>query len=193
MTEYLPGGRRRVDRVLGPQFLQDLTGLPLDEIRVRRVDADQEEADLSYARRLLQGRIDILRAELAGRHGDGPLAGPSGQPHSDAEIVGALSRILGAESRSDHGMGRYLGAQPTRIGEHRREAERAVADVGGSDLAALEELELQEAIERLVSIEGRVSRTRREVQHVVDTLTQEVARRYMSGEVAVGSTVEPGA
>jgi hypothetical protein len=90
-------------------------------------------------------------------------------------------------------MGRYLGAQPTRIGEHRREAERAVADVGGSDLAALEELELLEAIERLVSIEARVSRTRREVQRVVDTLTQEVARRYMSGEVAVGSTVEPGA
>jgi hypothetical protein len=193
MTEYLPGGRRRVDRVLGPQFLQDLTGLPLEEIRARRVDADTEEADLSYARRLLQGRIDILRAELAGRHGDGPLAGQPGQPHSDAEIVGALSRILGAESRSDHGMGRYLGAQPTRIGEHRREAERAVADVGGSDLAALEELELLEAIEHLVSIEVKVSRTRREVQRVVDTLTQEVARRYMSGEVAVGSTVEPGA
>jgi DNA-binding transcriptional ArsR family regulator len=193
MTEYLPGGRRRVDRVLGPQFLQDLTGLPLEEIRARRVDADTEEADLSYARRLLQGRIDILRAELAGRHGDGPLAGQPGLPHSDEEIVGALSRILGAESRSDHGMGRYLGAQPTRIGEHRREAERAVADVGGSDLAALEELELLEAIERLVSIEVRVSRTRREVQRVVDTLTQEVARRYMSGEVAVGSTVEPGA
>ena len=77
--------------------------------------------------------------------------------------------------------------------EHRREGERAVADVGGSDLGALEEFELQEAIERLESIETRVSRTRREAQRVVDTLTQEVARRYMSGEVAVGSTVEPGA
>lgn len=190
MTEYLPGGRRRVDRVLAPQFLQELPELPLEEIRARRVDADQEEADLSYARRLLQGRIDILRAELAGRHGAGPL---SGQPHTDAEIVGALSRILGADSRRDHGLGRHLGSQPTRIGEHRREAERAVADVGGSDLAALDESQLQEAIDHLVSIEGRVSRTRREVQRVVDTLTEEVARRYMSGEVAVTSSADPGA
>ena len=188
MTEYMPGGRRRVDRVLAPQFLQGIAELSLEEVRARRVDADQEEADLSYARRLLQGRIDILRAEQAGRHEAGSLAG---QPHTDAEIVGALSRILGAEVRSDHGMGRYLGSQPTRIGEHRREAERAVADVGGSDLAALDDEQLQEAIDRLVSIEGRVSRTRREVQRVVDTLAQEVARRYMSGEIAVSTVVDP--
>lgn len=190
MTEYMPGGRRRVDRVLAPHFLQDLTSLPLEEVRSRRVDADQEEADLSYARRLLQGRIDILRAEQAARHGSGPLAG---QPHSDAEIVGALSRILGADTRSDHGLGRYLGAQPSRIGEHRREAERAVSDIGGSDLASLDDLQLQEALDRLMAIEGRVSRTRREVQRVVDSLTEEVARRYMSGEVAVTSVVDHSA
>jgi hypothetical protein len=190
MTEYMPGGRRRVDRVLAPQFLRDLAALPLEEVRARRVDADQEEADLSYARRLLQGRIDILRAEQAARQGTGPLVG---QPHTDAEIVGALSRILGAETRADHGLGRYLGSRPSRIGEHRREAERAVADVGGSDLAALDDLQLQEAVDRLVSIEGRVSRTRREVHRVVDTLTQEVARRYMSGEVAITSVGDPGA
>jgi hypothetical protein len=44
-----------------------------------------------------------------------------------------------------------------------------------------------------VSIEGRVSRTRRAVQHAVDTLTEEVARRYMSGEVIVTSVADPGA
>ncbi|GAA3228945.1 hypothetical protein GCM10020256_41570 [Streptomyces thermocoprophilus] len=32
-----------------------------------RRDAQRDEADLSYVRRLLQGRIDILRAELARR------------------------------------------------------------------------------------------------------------------------------
>jgi hypothetical protein len=190
MTEYLPGGRRRVDRVLAPHFLENLAALPLEDLRSRRVDADQEEADLSYARRLLQGRIDILRAEQAARRGVGPLAG---QPRTDTEIVGALSRVLGADPRSDHGMGRYLGSQPSRIGEHRREAERAVADVGGSDLAALDGNQLQEAINRLVSIEERVSRTRRSVQHAVDTLTEEVARRYMSGEVTVTSVADPGA
>ena len=33
----------------------------------RRRDAEQEETDLSYLRRLLQGRIDILRSEQARR------------------------------------------------------------------------------------------------------------------------------
>jgi hypothetical protein len=188
MTEYLPGGRRRVDRVLAPGYLQGLSELTLEQVRARRVDADQEEADLSFARRLLQGRIDILRAERAARRGGGPLAGP---PHSDAEIASALSRILGSESRSNHGLGRYLSTEPSRIGEHRREAERAVADVGGSDLASLDDLELEAAIDRLVWIEGRVSCTRREVQRVVDALAQEVARRYMCGEVTVTSGADP--
>lgn len=180
MTEYLAGGRRRVDRVLAPHFVEGLDALTLDEVRTRRADADREEADLSYARRLLQGRIDILRAEQAARHGDGPLAGP---PRSDAEIADALASILGHERRRDHGMGRHLGSEPTRVGEHRREAERAVADVGGSDVHALSDAELVLAMERLVGIEARVSRTRRDVQVVVDRLTEEIARRYMTGEV----------
>jgi hypothetical protein len=41
--------------------------LSLAELRALRRDAQQEEADLSYLRRLLQGRIDILQAELACR------------------------------------------------------------------------------------------------------------------------------
>ncbi len=182
MTEYLAGGRRRVDRVLGPHFIEGLDAMTLDEVRVRRADADQEEADLSYARRLLQGRIDILRAEQAARHGDGPLAQ---QPKSDAEIAGALARILGQERRADHGLGRHLGSEPSRVGEHRREAERAVADVGGSDARSMSDADLADALDRLVDIEARVSRTRRDVQTVVDALTEEIARRYMSGEVTV--------
>lgn len=47
----------------------DLGALSLPELRTLRRDAQQDEADLSYVRRLLQGRIDILRAELARRGG----------------------------------------------------------------------------------------------------------------------------
>jgi hypothetical protein len=184
MTEFVAGGRRRIDRVLAPEFLRGLVELDLDEVRARRADADQEEVDLSYARRLLQGRLDILRAERAARHGNGPLAH---QPRTDIEIVGALSRILTDEGpRQDHGLGRYMGsATPSRIGEHRREAERAVSDVGGSDLAALSDSMLAEALDHLADIESRISRTRRSVQVVVDTLTAEIARRYVAGDIEV--------
>ncbi|NMO37874.1 ABC transporter permease [Streptomyces sp. GMY01] len=44
-----------------------LTASSLPELRALRRRAQRDEADLSYVRRLLQGRIDILRAELARR------------------------------------------------------------------------------------------------------------------------------
>ena len=184
MTEFLPGGRRRIDRVLAPGYVDGVETLDLEELRVRRADADQEEVDLSYARRLLQGRLDILRAEQASRRGDGPV---NLQPRSDVEIVAALSRILADDTRQTRGLGRHVAsASPSRVGEHRREAERAVADVGGSDLAALDDVQLAEAIANLADIEARVSRSRRQVQGVVDLLTEEIARRYAAGEVGAG-------
>jgi hypothetical protein len=183
MSEFMAGGRRRVDRVLAPDYLDGLHELGLREIRERRAEAEQEEVDLSYARRLLQGRLDILRAEQETRASGGRIAR---EPRTDVEIVGALARILADGPRTDHGMGRYLGnVEPTRVGEHRREAERAVADVGASDLGAMSDLVLAEAIDSLSDIEKRISRTRRSVQIVVDALTEEIARRYATGEIAV--------
>lgn len=180
MTEFLAGGRRRIDRVLAPEFVAGLAELDLDGVRARRSDADQEEADLSYARRLLQGRLDILRAEQGRRAGGTAV---NLHPRSDEEIVETLAHILADEPRADRGLGRHLGAEPSRVGEHRREAERAVADLGESDPTALSSEDLTEAIRRLAVIEGRVSRVRRDVQTVVDTLTEEIARRYTRGEV----------
>lgn len=183
MTEYVVGGRRRIDRVLDPAFLEGLDSLDLDDIRARRAEADQEEVDLSYARRMLQGRLDILRAEREARESGRPGLG---EPRSDSEIAAQLSKILADEPRVDHGLGRHISsAQPSRVGETRREAERAVADVGGSDLAHLTDAELLGALEHLEDVERRVSRARRQVQGVVDSLTAEIARRYTSGEVPV--------
>src|SRR5919198_473676 len=83
-VEAIPGGKRRIDRVLDPRFVADVEGLALDELRSRRSEAEEEERSISYLRRLLQGRIDILRAELArrARGGDHQVtdraAGPPG-------------------------------------------------------------------------------------------------------------------
>ncbi|MCX4575937.1 AmfC protein [Streptomyces sp. NBC_01571] len=63
----------------------DLTLLRLPELRTLRRDAQRDEADLSYVRRLLQGRIDILRAELARRGG---LRAPAAESGSGADEGG---------------------------------------------------------------------------------------------------------
>ena len=60
--------------------LADLTTLSDDELRSLIADLKKEEDELSYKRRLLHGKIDILRAELVARlqksveGGDGTLS-----------------------------------------------------------------------------------------------------------------------
>lgn len=172
-TGPVPGGRRRIDRVLAEDFTADLAALDMDELRARRRDAEQEEADLSYIRRMLQGRMDILRAELSRRAGGGE------------KIVEALSGVLADSARSDHGLGRFLRVEPSRVDEHRRLVEQLVADVGVSDVAHQTDEELRAALQRLEEFERAVSEDRRRVQQVMDLLTTEVASRYKTGAASV--------
>jgi hypothetical protein len=60
-VEVVRSGQRRIDRVLDPRFVAGVGQLDLAELRSRREEAEAEEADISYLRRLLQGRLDILR------------------------------------------------------------------------------------------------------------------------------------
>jgi hypothetical protein len=47
--------------------LPDLASLPDDELRALIAELKKEEDELSYKRRILHGKIDILRAELVSR------------------------------------------------------------------------------------------------------------------------------
>jgi hypothetical protein len=172
-TTPYPNGRRRIDRVLADDFAADLTSLDMDELRSRRREAEQEEADLSYIRRMLQGRMDILRAELARRSGGGE------------KIVEHLSQVLADSARSDHGLGRYLRVEPSRVDEHRRSVEQLIADVGVSDVEGHTDDELRESLGRLEGFEQGISEDRHRVQKVMDALTTEVASRYKSGTASV--------
>lgn len=172
-TTPYPNGRRRIDRVLADDFATNLSALDLDELRARRREAEQEEADLSYVRRMLQGRMDILRAELARRAGGGD------------KIVEHLSQVLADAARSDHGLGRFLRIEPSRVDEHRRLVEQVIADVGVSDVEHLSDDDLRAALGRLEGFERGISEDRHRVQQVMDALTTEVAARYKSGSASV--------
>jgi hypothetical protein len=178
--EPYPDGRRRIDRVLADDFATDLGNLDLDELRSRRREAEQEEADLSYVRRMLQGRMDILRAELARRASGGD------------KIVEHLSDVLAESARSDHGLGRFLRVEPSRVDEHRRLVEQVIADVGVSDVEGRTGDDLREALGRLEEFEHGVSEDRRAVQGVMDALTTEVAGRYKSGAASVDDLLAEG-
>ena len=46
---------------------EDVTSLSERDLRARLEALKEEEKAVSYRRRILQGRIDLIRAELAGR------------------------------------------------------------------------------------------------------------------------------
>ena len=167
----MPEGNRRIDKVLDPDFVAGLGQISLDELRERRKEAEQEETDLSYMRRLLQGRLDILRAELARRSGDG------------SDLLDALPQILADDpSGGPRGLGRHVAAEPSRADAHRRYVEALVADVDLSNPDAHDDASLSKVLETLEAEEHKVSESRRAVQKVMDALTGEVTRRYREGD-----------
>ncbi len=170
------GGNRRIDRVLAVGYLDGLGDLTLDEVRELRRDAEQEEADLSYIRRLLQGRVDILEAELARRRGE---LGDSGS------IIDQLPRILADSPAPAHGLGRHVVIGPSRVDEHRRLVERLVADSDLSALAGRTSDQLEETLARFAEHEKAISEQRRSVQAVMDSCAAEITRRYREGQADV--------
>ncbi|WTW96529.1 ABC transporter substrate-binding protein [Streptomycetaceae bacterium NBC_01309] len=154
--------------------------LGLDAVRSRRREAQREESDLSYLRRLLQGRIDIVRAELLRRQD--PAAAPAGP--GPAPVMEKLSEIL-SERRGPARGARHVTVHPPRTERYRVRIERMLADVGLSDLAARSDAELRTALEGLTGYEQEVSARRLEIQREMDHCGAEIARRYREGEARV--------
>jgi hypothetical protein len=170
-------GNRRIDRVLAEDYLEGLRTLPLSEVRELRAEAEQEEVDLSYLRRMIQGRLDILRAELNRR--DGATSTP---------LVEGLAGILADEPRAPaRGLGRHSTVEPSRADSHRRYVEALVADVDLSDTSARSTDEIAHALRTLSDEEREVSAKRRAVQDVMDACSAEITRRYRDGEADVST------
>jgi hypothetical protein len=186
MTEPLleprPDGRRRIDRVLAEDYLDGLTKRSLEDVRVLRHEAEQEEADLSYLRRLIQGRADLVRAEHQSRTGS-----------DTASLVDRLADVLSDGPRSSHGLGRHITVEPSRVAEHRRRVEQLIADVGLSDVGSRGLDELSRTLTLLEENERQISQLRHRVQGVMDACTAEIARRYRDGEADVSTLLRADA
>jgi hypothetical protein len=176
VIEVRPGGRRRIDRVLAPDYVRDLGGLALSEVRTRRDDAAQEETDLSYLRRLLHARIDIVKAEQKRRREGG-----------SSSVVERLVEILSDNvvGPVPSGSGRHQALEPSRAEAHRRHVEALVSDTDLSDVSSLPDERLDLALQTYAAEEESVSQRRREVQKVVDALNDEIGARYKAGSASV--------
>ena len=75
------------------ESLPDLGSLSDDQLKKLIDDLTTEEAEVSYRRRILHGKIDILRAELVAR-----LQKTGGRSVLDQVDVESLTNILAAKA-----------------------------------------------------------------------------------------------
>jgi hypothetical protein len=172
--------RRRIDIVLEQEYLDGLSDLELNELRRRRDTAEDVEAQVSYYRRLLHGRMDLLDFEQRRRRGE-----------DERSILEALPEILAK--------GMILGSEPTL--RHietmpplpsvtgRRLIDKIMDDGVLANIKELTDDEIIEAIDRLREVETQLSGQRRQLHQVIDTLQDEIVSRYRSeqdDEASVG-------
>ena len=151
----------------------------MGELRQRRNALQEREVALSYVRRQVQARLDIVLDELAHR--------TAGAPARDAgELVAELPKILAERG------GRSARGSFPEIAAPTDEVEAVVADLDRIlDVAALGSLAgrsdglLQTAAAELGAMERRVSQRRRSLHAAIDAVQEEMLRRYKSGEASV--------
>jgi hypothetical protein len=170
----------QLDDIMAPDYLEGLEGWSIAQVRSRRDDAREVEIGLSYLRRMVQGRLDIVLAEEERRrHGHSADLG---------DLVDRLPEILGDRV---HAPG--LGRLPVLIGPGELDAEleeRLDSVLPASRLESLDQLDdagLESVSTGLETLERTVSSQRRAVLDVLDRLQDELVRRYRTGEATVDS------
>jgi hypothetical protein len=166
--------------VTDPDYLAGLESWALEEVRSKRDTATELETALSYLRRIIQGRLDIILAEQ--HHRD------QGERADLHDLVEELPTIL---SGNVHAPGR--GRLPTFLApgeidpdlEHRLEEILPAARLGA--LNNVPDDDLQTAASEMTEFERSVSGQRRAVLDVLDRLQEEIVRRYRTGEATVDS------
>jgi len=173
-------GSSRTEHVLDPEFVASLEDLSIEEIRIRRDQAQAEREFQSYLRRLIQVRQDIVRAELERR----------AQGKESAPLIERLTSVLSEGPPRGPGRGEALplGPSPEDMAEADRQADAAAGGVL-SDPATLDDVSLARALEGLDEREREVSANRLAVLRVHDQLHEELKRRYREDPSLIPSEV----
>ena len=173
----------RLDRVLADDYVAGVDALDLDEVRARRAECQEIEVGLSYARRIVQGRLDIIHAEIESR------ATGSG-PSSTSDIVERLEK---GEMLGDNARPPGFGRLPTVIDpgaesdEFLAEADAVAHHESLSGLADLDDDAVRDLAEELGEVERSLSLRRRQVFERIDIFQGEIVRRYKTGAATTDS------
>jgi hypothetical protein len=182
MSEPNTIGSSRTADVLDPAFLNSLTDLPTDELRRRRDESLAEREFLSYLRRLLQVRQDVLSAER-GQRKSGEQPGP---------LVDRLTAVLskgGKTNGTSRGEAIRTVLSDADLEEAERQAEAMLPPLNLGQSDEMSEDELERAVRSLAEAERAVSSRRAAVIRVHDRLQEELKRRYRDNPAEIPTGV----
>ncbi len=164
---------------LADDLLDGLADLSIEDVRARRAACQRLETQLSYVRRLAQGRLDIVASEVTARR-NGTEDGRT--------LVEQLTEAL-SDRITAPGTGRLpTGLQPGDIdADLMASLDRAAPPAQVSDPTSMSDSELRQVTEALAELERDVSARRRAMFDRIDSLQEEIVRRYRSGEADVDS------
>ena len=167
----------RLERILADDYAAGAGGLSLDEVRARRAECQEVELGLSYARRIVQGRLDIIHAELERRG--------SGAGRSDASDL--VDRLKEGEMLGDQGRPSGNGRLPTLMApdvatdEFCGEIDHIADAESLANLPELSDAAITNLADQLTDLERSLSERRRRVFDRIDTFQAEIVNRYKTG------------
>ena len=163
--------RRRIDQILDPAYLADLESIPLDELRAKRVLCDEVDTELSYYRRLLHGRMDLLAFEMRRRRGE-----------ESRTLIEALPEILTGSESVRASSGRQVPVVlPDLPTSGQRSVDKALSDDFLTRLPSMGDGELERVQALLAETEEQVSGQRRASYEVFERAQAELTKRYRDG------------
>jgi len=165
-------------------YLQGLEQRSTDDVRAMRAECQSLETQVSFVRRLAQGRLDIVDAELDRRHKGGP-------PSDLAEMVAALPDTLGRHLTAPGSGRRPTTIEPIEPDPLLVEPLDRILDVDAlGSLPSRSDSELGQIRAALAEVESDLSARRRLVFERLDALSAEITRRYRTGEASVESLLQ---
>ena len=161
--------REKLERVLAADYLDDVESRPVEELRTLRDECRAVGDDLSFLRRQVHGRLDIVRWELD-RRATG--AGPS----TPAELVEKLDGILSGNVHAPGHSQMVENVEPPDLDELTEELDSILPPTWA--LLELDDDELRRWAAKLEELEAGYSRPRRQVFEREDAVKALLTERF---------------
>lgn len=174
-----------LQRLLNENLLAELTDKPLDRLRSIRGELTQAEGDISMVRRVTQGRLDIVAQEVDRRSGAGG-ASPTDPNSLLFDLPDLMTDTNGNAPSAGNGGRAVPVTDPGRVALALIETLDAIASPAQlSGLADVPDPGLSDLFGGLREFELELSSIRRKLHDRIDTIQDEIARRYRDGEASV--------